>query len=213
MIAEKEMRTKVCPECEMSFSYEMGLGNDRIICGSKRCRNKRTVRLRKLRIPRLKVCKNPKCDSPADRVTAGLCNTCYFRVRRNGHFGKMRRRTSDPKSYLQTRDRQHPLARQSDGMLYEHRRVAYEKHGPECGDCYWCGVRLDWSTAKVDHVNAVKSDNRPDNLVLACESCNVQRAAMLSFCKRALSERVEEMIDAARKCNRTNGMEGEGSRL
>ena len=67
-----------------------------------------------------------------------------------------------------------------------HRLVLYESLGPEPRPCHWCGKELLWITDRfapnalqVDHLNQVRDDNRVENLVPACQVCNVRRAAAL----------------------------------
>lgn len=41
--------------------------------------------------------------------------------------------------------------------------------------CYYCGVELTQKTAVFEHLDGSRRDNRLDNLVLACQSCNVKK--------------------------------------
>ena len=88
----------------------------------------------------------------------------------------------------------HPMAR-SNGWAYEHRLVAFRKYGPGAQACHWCGIRLGWPAIVVDHLNEVKTDNRPENLVVACTPCNRARGSIIPFIERMLPERVAELID------------------
>lgn len=85
----------------------------------------------------------------------------------------------------------HPLARPSDNRVYEHRFVLYNAIGPGWHPCHWCQKLVSWdlrSCSKalvVDHVNAVRLDNRLENLVPACQRCNGQREReRLPNCKK-----------------------------
>jgi len=71
---------------------------------------------------------------------------------------------------------EHPLAN-STGEVYEHRYVMYEKYGDATPPCELCGVETNWNpyTTHVDHINKVKSDNRPENLRILCNPCNSRR--------------------------------------
>lgn len=69
----------------------------------------------------------------------------------------------------------HPLAN-DEGMVAEHRKVLYDRIGPGPHPCHWgCGRELDWGGQggiQADHLNGIKDDNRPENLVQSCQSCN-----------------------------------------
>ena len=41
--------------------------------------------------------------------------------------------------------------------------------------CFYCKKQLDYKTAVFDHLNNNDADNRLDNLVLACQSCNIKK--------------------------------------
>jgi hypothetical protein len=101
-------------------------------------------------------------------------------------------RRSDGNLYRVLRVPGHPLANDV-GDVYHHRLVAYaDRHGI-CGPCHWCGVALDWPEAVIDHLNEDKADNRPENLVVACNDCNRGRGAILSFLWRLQSERFDQV--------------------
>ena len=91
----------------------------------------------------------------------------------------------------------HPLAGKN-GVVREHRVVAYDKYGDGPHPCHWCGTVLQWVDICVDHLNNIKSDNSPSNLVVSCNGCNGSRARVLSFVARLLPERradLQSMID------------------
>lgn len=61
--------------------------------------------------------------------------------------------------------------------MYVHRIVLYEKIGPGTHDCHWCRKEVEWSVTGsrklvVDHLDGVKTNNDPSNLVAACHRCN-----------------------------------------
>lgn len=77
----------------------------------------------------------------------------------------------------------HPLA--SCGVISQHRFVLWSKLGCEVKscehECYWCGTTLFWNGIEgicADHLNGVKLDNRPENLVPSCCKCNSRRALL-----------------------------------
>jgi len=80
----------------------------------------------------------------------------------------------------------------------EHRKVMYDMLGPGPQTCFWCGVTLEWPEAVVDHLNEDKQDNRPENLVVACNNCNRARGAMLPFIERLRPEAVEVLVATIR---------------
>ena len=73
----------------------------------------------------------------------------------------------------------HPLAHR--GTAREHRVVLFETIGPGEHSCHWCGTSVSWSKTDregglhVDHLNFIKTDNRPENLVPSCLVCNFRR--------------------------------------
>lgn len=76
----------------------------------------------------------------------------------------------------------HPLTGQLPGFtgkVYEHRMVLWNKLGCASLDCthpcHWCGRELNWKTIRADHVDAVKTNNAPENLVPSCHGCNTSR--------------------------------------
>lgn len=78
-------------------------------------------------------------------------------------------------------------------VIAEHRVILYARIGPGTHPCHHCGTPVTWTTNGVvpgalitDHLNRDPSDNRPENLVPSCWSCNMRNAA------RAL--RPEELV-------------------
>lgn len=83
----------------------------------------------------------------------------------------------------------HPIFSANGRWARLHVIVAYDKYGPGPHSCYWCGQKIDWYFGSVhasattgeykivvDHVNSVRIDNRSENLVLSCNSCNLRRS-------------------------------------
>jgi hypothetical protein len=105
------------------------------------------------------------------------------------------RRTAIPRPIPKSRYRKlrrvgHPLAT-SDGHVAEHRFVLYEKIGPGEHPCHWCGKMLRWTPGEQlpdsitpDHLDSIKRNNVPDNLVPSCQKCNSSRTHHENFDKR-----------------------------
>lgn len=157
----------VCLRCKQPFSYERTTGMKRRHC-SAACREA-------YKLARRPVKQGPRRKPPL-RHAAGKYITAA--------------------GYVKLLHRNHPLA-SKEGHVFEHRAVVYAKHDGRCPDCFWCGAKLDWEEAVVDHLNEVKSDNRPDNLLIACNPCNRARGALLPFIARMRGEAVRTFIDAA----------------
>lgn len=71
-----------------------------------------------------------------------------------------------------------------EGQLAEHRLVLWEKLGCKSLDCehecHWsCGKTLTWSDGRLgiqaDHLDGDTLNNNPENLVVSCVRCNVER--------------------------------------
>lgn len=109
----------------------------------------------------------------------GLCQTHYNRFRNRGTVELRGPIASvgyiDRYGYHVIYATGHPLARPS-GRISEHRLVAYEKYGPGMQHCHWCGRDLEWSRVCVDHLDGVRLNNVPENLVTSCGGCNSRRA-------------------------------------
>ncbi len=69
----------------------------------------------------------------------------------------------------------HPLSPKT-GVVFEHRKVLYDKIGPGTHKCHWdCGKILSWggkSGINTDHLDGDQLNNEPDNLVPSCFGCN-----------------------------------------
>lgn len=70
----------------------------------------------------------------------------------------------------------HPAAPKGARVVREHRVVLYDLIGPGTHPCHWCGKPVTWGeTLVVDHLNDIRTDNAPANLVPACQGCNIHR--------------------------------------
>lgn len=54
--------------------------------------------------------------------------------------------------------------------------------------CFYCGMSLDISAFVYDHLNNDRSDNRPQNLVFACTSCNNKKPYDLDMQCKAIEK-------------------------
>lgn len=131
--------------------------------------------------PRFGQCTHDGCESPARSRKSGLCEMHYYRMRRRGSFALQREdnpppeATTNAEGYVREFLPHHPLWGETQGRLYQHRRVFFDAHGKGPHRCNWCGCELSWDTMDVDHVNAIRDDNRLSNLVPSCRPCNVKR--------------------------------------
>ena len=126
--------------------------------------------------PTLQTCSVDGCDAKANRIASGLCEKHYTRLRRTGTTEKRRRPEKTKHSSGFARD-DHPLAKgkPSGSRIYEHRMIFFDAFGGGDHNCHWCGEKVSFEDMHVDHVNAVKDDNRIENLVASCPPCNKQR--------------------------------------
>ena len=131
-------------------------------------------------------CVLPGCDKPSRQKSPALCPMHYHRQYRHGRVDAQANQSgvtaSHGRRYRTTYLPSHPLA-SGNGKVYVHRAVLYDRIGPGPHDCHWCGVQVDWvgkgqpNCLEVDHLNHMGDDNRSENLVQSCRSCNQQRAA------------------------------------
>jgi hypothetical protein len=76
----------------------------------------------------------------------------------------------------------------ADGNAWLHRVVLLDQIGSGTRGrhpCHWCGRKVswfaDWKSPRaltVDHLNGVKTDLSPGNLLPSCRSCNTRRARL-----------------------------------
>lgn len=79
----------------------------------------------------------------------------------------------------------HPVAGARGGAV-EHRVVLYDAIGGGAHACHWCKRSVTWRHENesvawrdelvADHVDANPKNNRPENIVPACNSCNITRS-------------------------------------
>jgi hypothetical protein len=129
-----------------------------------------------------KRCDVDDCDQPARSPTADLCPRHYHRRYRHGDTATV---ATLPVGAAVRRDRGYVLVKQpghslasQDGWVYQHRLVLWQTlDGQAEAPCSWCQhpVRWDDQTLCVDHLNGDRADNRAENIVASCRSCNAGR--------------------------------------
>lgn len=223
--ASLAFRARDCKQCGQPFTFEAGPGRSRLHCGDdcrlahqksrrlpksewRRCRSDRCsnpVRSQRSTICnrcysaeqklRAAICLVHRCDKAATRVGLGVCETHYGRLRNTGTF------TLAPavevlisRGYRICKAPGHPLA-MANGWIAEHRKVAFKKYGTDDIECHWCAKPMTWPLAVVDHLNEVKTDNRPANLVVACNKCNLARGGMIPFIRSLSQDRLADLVE------------------
>lgn len=140
------------------------------------------------------TCTVPDCAKAARSAKAILCPMHYHRAYRHGsvHANPQSIKTGTPRTYRMLRVPEHPLAGKN-GRAYEHRVVLFDEIGPGKHLCHLCSTPVEWlprgmpGILVVDHANEDKGDNRHENLVPSCSSCNSARS---------MARRKRELTDA-----------------
>lgn len=187
-MAGSRRKTRACKVCGESFSYPVARGTDRVYC-STGCKLRNEAARRRERAAGLPMCNTPGCEEKATRVSVGLCEACYCQLRRTGSVARkpLKGWTRTAAGYVRVAAPAHPMSDKA-GWVYEHRKVMYDQLGPGPQACYWCGLTLSWEDVVIDHLNEIKDDNSPRNLVVSCNDCNRARGAMLPMFNRVRSE-------------------------
>jgi hypothetical protein len=127
---------------------------------------------------RYDICQVAECKTKVRGCYTAYCEMHYGRIRRNGTTEKI---CDHPKpwrlhthGYILLYESEHPLA-QSNGYVYEHRKVFYDAYGDGPFVCHWCDAEVGWANMHVDHVNGRRDDNALDNLAPSCARCNQAR--------------------------------------
>lgn len=127
------------------------------------------------------TCGEPGCTKPLR--SREMCAMHYHRWYRHGSPETVGHgvRTGYGRRYRSRMMRHLPIAPPS-GRVYEHRAVLFAKIGEGPHWCHWCSAPINWAPKgmsgelQADHLNAIGDDNRPENLVAACPTCNTARA-------------------------------------
>lgn len=127
------------------------------------------------------------CANRARTRFGALCEKHYYRRRRHGHtddpvYGKL---SLSSEGYLIAYITGHPLSTKA-GLVYHHRAVLYAEFGDGEQSCHWCKRHVAWkglgiSKLYVDHLDTVKTNNDPANLVPSCARCNGARASFVTW--------------------------------
>jgi hypothetical protein len=179
----RRVRTRVCEVCKQPFTYAIGTGTDRRLC-SDQCRLRKTQSRRNAK----PLCVVENCRNHSG-YTSGICNSCYYRLRRTGTLKRRewKYRSLHSNGYIVVFDAIHTLATR-DGWLYEHRKVLFDAIGDGPHTCHWCKRPVQWVKGRCsrgalvpDHLDADKTNNALSNLVPSCNRCNVFRGSFMSW--------------------------------
>lgn len=175
-------RSAICPACGMQFEYSVARGKDRKYCGARCAASVHREAFRR-RAESGKKCSVDGCEARVRSPGNPHCERHYARLRRRASLNSLREDSPPPievahsDGYVLEYLPNHELWPETHGRLYQHRRVFFDHHGRGPFNCHWCGMQVTWSGMHVDHVNAVRDDNRIENLVPSCPSCNPSRGA------------------------------------
>ena len=123
------------------------------------------------------ICTIEDCEKTIRYKKRQLCQMHYFRYMRNGQYDLSdRSRHKRKDGYILITDRDHRLS-SKNGMVFEHRAIAYQKYGNDLPPCEFCGKQSSWSSRNthIDHIDNKRDNNKPENLRVLCNSCNVGR--------------------------------------
>ena len=181
---------RACKNCGKRISFPReGRGLARVHC-SMECQTAYARAQLRRRVASL-MCRVDGCSASPSRISAMLCETHFYRLRRTGTTDDRAKAPYRERShgYLARTNRDHP-ASSSNGLLYQHREVLYDTIGPGAHACHWCAKEIEWFTADrkrmlvADHLDGDKVNNDPTNLVPACLHCNGNRGLFEAWARR-----------------------------
>lgn len=123
------------------------------------------------------MCKVEDCDRESQYIKQDVCQKHYFRMMRYGTYEltqTKKYRRQNPAGYQKLNEPEHPLVN-SDGYVYEHRKVCFDIYGEVLPDCPLCGDSINWGNCHIDHIDEDVSNNNPNNLRPLCRPCNTTR--------------------------------------
>ena len=131
----------------------------------------------------VKTCSIDGCEKPARSGSAQWCKMHYHRWYRHGDplMTSAGVSVARGRRYRMKAIKGHPLAG-AENKVYEHRAALYDKIGDGPHECHWCRTTIEWlpkgqaAAIQVDHINGIGDDNRAENIVPSCASCNTTRA-------------------------------------
>lgn len=125
------------------------------------------------------VCTVDGCETDISKIMGRICRKHYYRWSKYGSWDlpPVEPVRVNGNGYPIRHNPGHPLANLSGGRGLEHRMILFDAIGDGAHPCAYCGKSITWRVdLTVDHVNHVRSDNKLENLVPACQPCNSRKA-------------------------------------